>query len=141
MTAINNNNPNNNNTATTTQASDKSTLPKVTTTQEEGMQASELQADTAATTTTETAKGKEKAKKSKGKGKDDAQLPIEKYIPAIEGVEKRKVQSVFECVDADPQKAILGYALMTVMDKDDLGCGLHTGHQLVNLHNISEMFM
>lgn len=38
-------------------------------------------------------------------------------------------------------KATLGYALMTVMDEDDLGCGPHMERQKINIRDIDYTFM
>lgn len=59
----------------------------------------------------------------------------------MEPIENAEVQSMMERIDSHVRGCVLGYALMTVMDEDDLGRGPWMQRQLVNMRNIDESFM
>ncbi|KAG6369277.1 hypothetical protein JVT61DRAFT_15524 [Boletus reticuloceps] len=118
--------------------------------QDENMDKTVLDVEVDATNAKAKGKGKAKAK-AKGKGKGDAEankakakgensLP-QKYTSAVEMVETKEVQEMLERIDSEIRGATLGYALMTVMDEDDMGREPKMERQMVNLCNIDDSFM
>lgn len=84
--------------------------------------------------------------KGKGKGKAKAQDREEqgkekKMTHAIKGVKKTPVQEMIDHIKGLVNQATLGYALMTVMDDNDLGTGPMMQRQQINLRGIDKSFM
>ena len=62
-------------------------------------------------------------------------------ISAVEPIQRPEVQEMLETIDDQIRRVTIGYALMTVMDEDDLGRGPRMQRQCVNLRNINETFI
>ncbi|KAF8135529.1 hypothetical protein EV363DRAFT_1294388 [Boletus edulis] len=82
-------------------------------------------------------KHKQDMETSDNNGKDKTQKDTitqsVKYVPTIDNVKRNKVQTLLNRVDTIIQEATLGYALMTVMDDNDLGRGPTMEQQKINL--------
>ncbi|KAH0836373.1 hypothetical protein J3R83DRAFT_7949 [Lanmaoa asiatica] len=96
-------------------------------------------------------KGKEKTKADpKEKGKANRLLyktvkktsgEVKEYEPTVKEIIRTPVQDLFERVRASTTKATLDYALMTVMDENDMDRGPTMNCQQVNLRNVDSTFM
>ncbi|KAI6096773.1 hypothetical protein F5141DRAFT_1220559 [Pisolithus sp. B1] len=89
------------------------------------------------------AKGKGKGKgKEKAKAQDGEEQGKEKKMThAIKEVKKTPVQEMIDHIKGLVNQATLGYALMTVMDDNDLGTGPMMQRQQINLRGIDKAFM
>ncbi|KIK14564.1 hypothetical protein PISMIDRAFT_17201 [Pisolithus microcarpus 441] len=75
--------------------------------------------------------GQENAPVDKGKGKE------KKVAHAIKAVKKTPVQEMIDHIKGLVDQATLGYALMIVMDNNDMGAGPMMQCQQINLHGIN----
>ncbi|KAI6098728.1 hypothetical protein F5141DRAFT_1066788 [Pisolithus sp. B1] len=71
----------------------------------------------------------------------DLQKGVSKLVSADQELPTKPIQELVNCIDSYMAHATLGYALMTVMDNNDLGWGPKMEHQQVNLHDIDAKFM
>ncbi|KAI6105292.1 hypothetical protein EDD16DRAFT_1713993 [Pisolithus croceorrhizus] len=84
---------------------------------------------------------KKKITKEKMKGKKASPAGVSKLVSADQELPTKPIQELVNCIDSYMAHATLGYALMTVMDNNDLGWRPKMEHQQVNLHDIDAKFM
>ncbi|KAI6017928.1 hypothetical protein EDC04DRAFT_2902389 [Pisolithus marmoratus] len=90
------------------------------------------------------AKGKKKATGKDGEGEISGakkRVTEKKMTHAIKEVKKTSIQEFMEHIWGVVNKATLGYALMTVMDDNDLGTGPTIQHRQVNIRPIDPAFL
>ncbi|KAI6043282.1 hypothetical protein EDC04DRAFT_2600324 [Pisolithus marmoratus] len=90
------------------------------------------------------AKGKKKATGKDGEGEISGakkRVTEKKMTHAIKEVKKTSIQEFMEHIWGVVNKATLGYALMTVMDDNDLGTGPTIQHCQVNIQPIDPAFL
>ncbi|KAI5986056.1 hypothetical protein EDC04DRAFT_2999858 [Pisolithus marmoratus] len=90
------------------------------------------------------AKGKKKATGKDGEGEISGakkRVTEKKMTHAIKEVKKTSIQEFMEHIWGVVNKATLGYALMTVMDDNDLGTGPTIQHHQVNIWPIDPAFL